>query len=116
MSDTHALVVAPDGTSRYFVESGADRCFASIGKRVATWRSSHVETWSSLSVAARAQAAKLIPALATSDDLRDFKMFWWADLTPVGGPVLGPFDMRDDALIEEKAWLLQHNLPESQIA
>jgi hypothetical protein len=31
---------------------------------------------------------------------------WWADLSPVDGPVLGPFPQRSDALREEVAWLL----------
>lgn len=30
---------------------------------------------------------------------------WTADLTPVGGPVLGPFPMRADALNTERQWL-----------
>ena len=30
---------------------------------------------------------------------------WSADLSPVGGPVLGPFDNRSDALQAEVAWL-----------
>ena len=30
---------------------------------------------------------------------------WSADLRPVGGPVLGPFDRRSDALEAELAWL-----------
>ena len=30
---------------------------------------------------------------------------WWADLAPVGGPVLGPFDRRSAALAAEQAWL-----------
>lgn len=30
---------------------------------------------------------------------------WAADLAPVGGPVLGPFDLKEDALREEVAWL-----------
>lgn len=33
---------------------------------------------------------------------------WWADLSPVGGPVLGPLDRRSDALDAEVAWLEQH--------
>lgn len=35
---------------------------------------------------------------------------WTADLSPVGGPILGPFDLRDQALAEETAWLLTHHL------
>ena len=30
---------------------------------------------------------------------------WHADLRPVGGPVLGPFPRRSDALEAEVAWL-----------
>ncbi len=30
---------------------------------------------------------------------------WTADLTPVGGPILGPFDQRTEALNAEVAWL-----------
>jgi hypothetical protein len=33
---------------------------------------------------------------------------WHADLSPVGGPVLGPFDRRGDALEAEHAWLDAH--------
>ena len=31
---------------------------------------------------------------------------WHADLTPVGGPVLGPFRHRSGALAAEAAWLV----------
>lgn len=30
---------------------------------------------------------------------------WWADLTPVAGPVLGPFPLRSRALAAEVSWL-----------
>ncbi len=30
---------------------------------------------------------------------------WWADLNPVNGPRLGPFDRRSDALAAELSWL-----------
>lgn len=30
---------------------------------------------------------------------------WWADLAPVGGPHLGPFALRSEALQAEQAWL-----------
>jgi hypothetical protein len=30
---------------------------------------------------------------------------WVADLSPVGGPILGPFDRRSDALEAEVYWL-----------
>jgi len=30
---------------------------------------------------------------------------WWADLSPVDGPRLGPFDRRSQALDAERVWL-----------
>ena len=30
---------------------------------------------------------------------------WTADLSPVGGPLLGPFTTRSEALTAERAWL-----------
>ena len=33
---------------------------------------------------------------------------WSADLAPVGGPVLGPFEHRGSALAAELAWLREH--------
>ena len=33
---------------------------------------------------------------------------WHADLGPVGGPVLGPFAARSEALAAEVAWLEAH--------
>ena len=33
---------------------------------------------------------------------------WWADLAPVGGPRLGPFQWRTQALEAEQQWLSRH--------
>jgi hypothetical protein len=33
---------------------------------------------------------------------------WWADLSPVRGPTLGPFGIRSRALAAEMAWLEQN--------
>jgi hypothetical protein len=35
---------------------------------------------------------------------------WAADLSPVGGPVLGTFARRSEALAAESAWLEAHRL------
>jgi hypothetical protein len=35
----------------------------------------------------------------------DMQGCWRADLSPVGGPLLGPFPLRSDALAAEQAWL-----------
>ena len=34
--------------------------------------------------------------------------FWWADLTPVNGPRLGPYQMRSKAIAAEIAWLKEY--------
>lgn len=36
---------------------------------------------------------------------------WEADLSPVGGPVLGPYDTRNQALEEEVRWIKGKNIP-----
>jgi hypothetical protein len=38
----------------------------------------------------------------------DGQGLWWVDLSPVGGPVLGPFPSRTPALQAEHAWLEAH--------
>lgn len=35
---------------------------------------------------------------------------WVADLSPVHGPLLGPFERREQALTEEIQWLNTHHL------
>ena len=37
--------------------------------------------------------------------------FWWADMGPVDGPVLGPFKNRTEALQAEREWLLGWGIP-----
>ncbi len=36
----------------------------------------------------------------------DAEGFWFADMGPVGGPVLGPFRSRTEALQAESGWLV----------
>jgi hypothetical protein len=35
----------------------------------------------------------------------DSEGYWWADMGPVDGPVLGPFRSRTEALGAERRWL-----------
>ena len=70
------LLVDPSGQVRAVY--GEDIDLAAIGK-VTIIRASHVEP----------------------DELSR----WWADLSPVAGPVLGPHRRRSEALADEAAWL-----------
>jgi hypothetical protein len=73
------LVVEPGGRIRAIYDEQID--LAKFGQAVIT-RASHVEP---------------------DPDGR-----WRADLSPVGGPLLGPFDRRSQALEAERAWLETH--------
>lgn len=35
---------------------------------------------------------------------------WWADMLPAGGPKLGPFEKRSEALGAEREWITQSAL------
>ena len=73
------LLVQPDGTVRAIYDEMID--LAVLG-RVTITRASHVEP--------------------------DEQGRWLADLSPVNGPVLGPFDRRSEALEVEHDWLEAH--------
>jgi hypothetical protein len=73
------LVIARDGTIRAVYAEDID--LGVLGSLVIT-RASHVEP--------------------------DDQGRWLADLTPVSGPVLGPFDRRSEALLAEQTWLEAH--------
>ena len=73
------LLVQPDGTVRAIYDEAID--LALLG-RVTITRASHVEP--------------------------DQQGRWRADLSPVNGPVLGPFDHRGQALEAEHDWLERH--------
>jgi hypothetical protein len=75
------LVVGPDGMVRCVYGELLD--LASLGD-VAIRRASHVEP--------------------------DAQGRWWADLSPVGGPMLGPFRRRSEALTAEACWLVENRV------
>ncbi|MEQ9380028.1 MAG: hypothetical protein RJP95_04140 [Pirellulales bacterium] len=73
------LVITPTGTTRCIYDDVLD--LHHLG-RVTIRRGSHVEP--------------------------DAHGRWQADMSPVKGPVLGPFKRRQAALEAERAWLLAH--------
>jgi hypothetical protein len=47
-----------------------------------------------------------IPAITRASYVEpDEQGRWWADLSPIQGPLLGPFSHRSEALAAELAWL-----------
>jgi hypothetical protein len=86
MSSTSSpqIVVEPTGRVRFVYDESVD--FRALGA-VAIHRASHVEPTESGE--------------------------WVADLAPVGGPVLGPFLHRSEALAAEQQWLREHWLNRS---
>lgn len=83
-----------------------------------TRRASHVEPPGDLSQAAlewllvnNATAySTLVTDLTTAAELLPADS-WWADMLPVGGPVLGPYFDKNVALAEEVKWLTEHGIP-----
>jgi hypothetical protein len=76
MTKEMELVVGSDGGVRCIYDEALD--LREIGKLQIT-RASHVEP--------------------------DRDGYWWADMEPSGGPVLGPFSSRTEALGAEREWL-----------
>ena len=79
MTSEMELVVGRDGGVRCIYDEALD--LREIGKLQIT-RASHVEP--------------------------DAEGYWWADMGPSGGPALGPFTSRTEALGAEKEWLIPH--------
>jgi hypothetical protein len=78
MTTEMELLVGTDGVARCIYDEALD--LREIGKLQIT-RASHVEP--------------------------DRDGFWWADMGPSGGPVLGPYSSRSEALVAERGWLLR---------
>lgn len=85
-------------------------------------RASHVEPGSELKqtaldwlwVSKDPQIADTVISINLTATLRpEYLTKWWADLLPVGGPVLGPFDTNTEALQAEVDWLKLHRIPVS---
>ncbi len=73
------IIITPAGTARCIYTEEID--LSAIGSPVIT-RASHVEP--------------------------DQQGRWLADMSPVGGKLLGPYELRSEALVAEQAWLETH--------
>ena len=114
------LVFDADGTTRHLVDPLSERIAAAVGPRVSTQRCSHIETWGDLSIAARQWLLDHRALFADIEDDRvyeleddgcDLTTCFWADLLPVNGPVLGPFEHAEDANKAEIKYLQERDLP-----
>ena len=97
-------MIEADGTTRHLVDPVSERLAASVGPKTETRRASHVESYADLTDEAKTW---LQDNAADTSDPNNF----WADLSPVGGPVLGPHAAYADAIAAEVAWLQRHNIP-----
>ncbi len=99
--ETVTIILRPDGRAAHIHDEVHGNLFACLGDVESTRRASHVDTTRDLCEAAIQQ----LPANVNPND-------WWADMSPVGGPLLGPYSSRKKALASETTWLLDNNLPE----
>jgi len=83
MTSEMELVVGCDGGVRCIYDEALD--LREIG-RLSITRASHVEP--------------------------DAEGYWWADMGPVDGPVLGPYGSRSEALGAERVWLARRQTPD----
>lgn len=90
----HVIEVRPDGSMHFLYDDALAPLMEAGTPEVC--RASHVE-----------------PVQAHDEHgTRTGKIVWYADMAPVGGPSLGPFDTRDEALRAERAWLTANHLPD----
>lgn len=102
------VIISPTGEVRAIYSPLTSQIAKALGGPVTTRRASHVEPTADLSEAARRSIFE-IWGCWPSEVL--WPSAWWADMTPVGGPVLGPYETREEALDDEKVWLEEHNIP-----
>lgn len=81
-----------------------------------TNRVSHVDSVNDLTEAAHIWLWKnykgpVAPVRKGTEAMVYPKNKWFADLLPVDGPVLGPFDTREEGLAAEHEWLHEHGIP-----
>ncbi len=124
MAKEIVVVIDKQGRARHLVDEPSPALTSLLGDVEDIYRNSHVEPTSELSDTAVRDRAKWLSESLWKDydqqigysveELRNKlpQNRWWADLTPLpDGPVLGPFDTRDEALAAEIQWLKENHLP-----
>lgn len=103
-AESISLVVRPSGKLQYLYNERID--LSALGSEMQRPRLSHIEPTEELSDSAWDQWG-VQQGLRGEGAGRAYGYFlhlnaWWADLTPCGGPVLGPFAKRSEALAAEE--------------
>lgn len=104
------LVIRPDGTIESVHADSLVPFFNKMGSMTRS-RASRVEPTEELSDEAihSLMTQKVMPEtgldLGLAFLLFHFPAAWWADMTPSAGPVLGPFDLHQQAIEAELRWL-----------
>lgn len=103
-----SVVVSPKGEARFVYNEELDLALLGAAR---VERASHVEPVDGLKTLAYCWVVGHTPGLYGAHPLcrqavcAAYPGTWWADLTPVEGPVLGPFTKRSEALAAEAEWL-----------
>jgi hypothetical protein len=112
------LIFPPNGGVKHLVDPASEHFGACVGPKDTTKRNSHIESWLDLSSHARSWLLHHLPLIADEGrvwdmdaDMRELTNHFWADMLPVRGGVLGPFDTYEAARQAEIDWLVDHDLP-----
>jgi len=123
---TTEVIVGRDGAVRAVYSPGVAQLASGLAAGLGSTtirRASHVEPTGELSPTVLAslhdQWRRSPSRAAVTRDFATFRqwlhqtypMAWWADMTPVSGPVLGPYATREEALAEEQDWLHDFAIP-----
>lgn len=99
------IVIGRDGNARMAVTEDA-RPYLALSTSVEVKRASHVRPVDPvLKVVFKLLRRAFGDKGRVSDFTRGWRVDWEADMAPMGGPVLGPFNDRASALTAEERWL-----------
>ena len=100
---TSRIVVPPGGAARFVHDDVTTAMMGKLGN-VSIRRASHVDQYLDLSDKAKLEVRHMLKQQPPYPG-------WFADLSPSGGPVLGPFNTHSEAIKAELTWLFENNIP-----